>query len=83
MNFLNNFETNKKARTIIYSIIRMAKDLDMVTVTEGVETKEEAKFLKEAGCVRLQGYLFGKPISKEELFERIRNGELKISDKIF
>ena len=54
----------------------------MMTLTEGVENEEEAQFLMEAGCGRLQGYLFGKPMKKEELIEKIKDGTFKISDKI-
>ena len=82
MNFLSNFDTNKKTKTIINSIIQMASNLNMLTLTEGVETKEEADFLKEVGCGRLQGYLFGKPISKEELFSRIKEGSLVVAERI-
>ena len=82
MNFLSNFDTNKKTKTIINSIIQMASNLNMLTLTEGVETKEQADFLKEVGCGRLQGYLFGKPISKEELFSRIKEGSLVVAERI-
>ncbi len=39
----------------------------MKTLTEGVEAEEQAAFLTQIGCERLQGYLFGKPAPKEEL----------------
>ena len=82
MNFLSNFDTNQKTKTIINSIIQMASNLNMLTLTEGVETEAEAQFLKEVGCGRLQGYLFGKPISKEELFSRIKEGTLTVAERI-
>ena len=46
----------------------------MGTLTEGVETEEAFNFLKEIGCERLQGYLFGKPMPRETLLERIKEG---------
>ncbi|MBP5686827.1 MAG: EAL domain-containing protein, partial [Clostridia bacterium] len=48
---------------------------------EGVETQVQAQFLNKVGCNRLQGYLFGKPIPKNELYVRITNGELTVSDR--
>lgn len=79
MRFLSNLENSEKARTLIDCIIRMANRIDMLTLTEGVETEAQAKFLNEVGCNRLQGYLFGKPIAKELLYGRIQNGELTVA----
>ena len=50
----------------------------MQTLTEGVETDEAINFLKEIGCERLQGYLFGKPMKKEELIQKIKDGIYKV-----
>ncbi len=61
MNFLRSFDTNKRSRVILASIVNMAKELGIHTLAEGVETKEQYEFLKRIGCEKLQGYLFGKP----------------------
>ncbi|WP_026652961.1 GGDEF domain-containing phosphodiesterase [Butyrivibrio proteoclasticus] len=61
MNFLRDFETNKRAKVILSTIVNMAKELGMHTLAEGVETQEQYDFLRRIGCERLQGYLFGKP----------------------
>ncbi|MBO4283339.1 MAG: EAL domain-containing protein [Clostridia bacterium] len=81
MRFLSNLENNEKARTLIDCIIQMANRIHMLTLTEGVETKVQADFLNKIGCTRLQGYLFGKPIPKEALYDRIDKGELVVSEK--
>lgn len=81
MRFLTNLEDNEKSKILIDCIIKMATRINMLTLTEGVETKLQADFLKKVGCDRLQGYLFGKPIPKEELYSRIDKGELTVSDK--
>ena len=81
MRFLSNLENNEKARTLIDCIIQMANRINMLTLTEGVETKIQAEFLNRIGCNRLQGYLFGKPIPKEALYDRIDKGELVVSEK--
>ena len=82
MKFLSGFESNKKAKMLIRSIISMAEAIGMKTLTEGVETPEEAAFLKEAACGRLQGYLYGKPLRYSELLEKINSKELIISDEL-
>ena len=81
MSFLSNLEDNEKSRILIDCIIKMANRINMLTLTEGVETKIQAEFLNKVGCDRLQGYLFGKPIPKEELYNRIEKKELSVSDK--
>lgn len=66
MNFLKSFETNKRSKVILATIVNMAKELGMHTLAEGVETKEQYEFLRDIGCEKLQGYLFGKPKPYEE-----------------
>lgn len=65
MKFLLNF--NEKSKTIIKSIVSMAKSLGVQTLAEGVETKEQYDFLCSIGCEKLQGYFFSKPVPAEQL----------------
>lgn len=81
MRFLSNLESNEKARTLLDCIVQMANRINMLTLTEGVETKMQAQFLNQIGCNRLQGYLFGKPVPKQELYSRIDRGELVVSGR--
>lgn len=60
MGFLRNF--NEKSKTIVTMAVKMAKNLGMHTLAEGVETKEHADFLRDIGCERIQGYYYGKPM---------------------
>ncbi len=80
MKFLVNFKENKKARKILKNIVSLANDLGMRTLTEGVETTEAYDFLKSIGCEKMQGYLFGKPMPKEELTKKIAEGLYVFSD---
>ena len=82
MKFLTNFDKNARTKEILDCVISLATRLGMKTLTEGVETKEEAEFLNEIGCGRLQGYLFGKPIEITEFEEKISNNEFEISEEI-
>ncbi len=81
MRFLSNLENSEKSRTLIDCIIQMANRINMLTLTEGVETKAQAEFLHSVGCDRLQGYLFGRPIPLDALYERIGKGELTVSER--
>ncbi|MDD7516039.1 EAL domain-containing protein [Ruminococcus flavefaciens] len=79
MKFLSGFRNNEKTRPILENIVNLTKQLKMVSLTEGVETKEQFDFLGTIGCERAQGYLFSKPVPLEELRERIASGELSVN----
>ena len=55
------------AASIALAILALAGSLELETVAEGVETEEQAAFLREAGCRTLQGYLFSRPKPPDEL----------------
>ena len=82
MAFLIGFNGNEKAKALIKSVISLADQIGMKTLCEGVETQEQAEFLEDASCGRLQGYLYGKPLSYQELYDKIKAGEFKIDKDI-
>jgi len=55
-------------------IARMAKELGIKMVAEGVETKEQYEYLKNAGCDMIQGYYFDRPLPEAEFLQRICKG---------
>lgn len=67
MKFIQRLKANRNSRYIIESVIELAKKLGMETVAEGVETQEQADFLRQCGCTKLQGYLYSRPLPLEEL----------------
>ena len=64
--FLSDSGDVKKRNWILKSLISLAKELKIQTVMEGIETKEQAIFMKSIGCTIGQGYYFSRPISLEE-----------------
>lgn len=70
MEFLRRF--TDRAKVIVESVIRMAKDLNIQTLAEGVETEAQAKFLRSIGCSLLQGFLFSKPfeMTREKVVQK-------------
>ena len=62
MSFLST--STDKARSIVTAIVRMAKEIGIQTLAEGVETKEQYEFLRRIGCEKVQGFYFGKPMSR-------------------
>lgn len=73
MEFLKGFESNPQCKPLIESTVNLARKLNMDVLCEGVETKEQMEFLKSIGVNRLQGYLFDKAITHEELLRNIDN----------
>lgn len=55
-----------RSRAVVKSIIALAGALNMQVVAEGVETKENVDFLRQAGCTIIQGYYFSKPMPWRE-----------------
>jgi EAL domain-containing protein (putative c-di-GMP-specific phosphodiesterase class I) len=51
---------------LIRAMVHLARDLDLRIVAEGVETEEQRAMLTAAGCERMQGYLFGRPVPAAE-----------------
>lgn len=74
--FLARGEGNPRMRRIISGAVKMIKSLGCRVVAEGVETREQADFLRSIGCDLAQGYLFSKPLPAEE-FERRLSAEQK------
>ena len=74
MRFMKEFDTSEKSRIMLTELIRMAISLGVDTVCEGVETKEQADFLREIGCTMMQGYYFCRPIPFEKILERYQKG---------
>src|SRR5882757_8345983 len=55
------------AMTLVSTIISLAHSLKLVVVAEGVESEEQAKFLRLLRCDQMQGYLISKPLSFEDM----------------
>ena len=70
LHFLTSSGDQKKSRTIVSYMIQMVEKLEMKMIAEGVETVEQAEFLRNRGCPEMQGYYFFKPMPVEE-FEKL------------
>ncbi|MFZ5511753.1 MAG: EAL domain-containing protein [Pseudomonadota bacterium] len=71
--FVQAVGTNDEDTAIVRAIIALAKSLHLVTIAEGVETQEQAEFLRREGCDRFQGYYFSRPVDPGVLMERLCN----------
>lgn len=65
--FIDTVMTDSATRVITESIINMVKALGFESIAEGVEEEQQYNYLHSIGCDVIQGYLFGKPLSPDEL----------------
>ncbi|MFJ7914851.1 MULTISPECIES: EAL domain-containing protein [unclassified Lysinibacillus] len=65
--FVRNIQHNSNDKALVSMILSMAKHLRLKVVAEGIEEVEQLAFLIDGGCDYIQGYLFSKPISAEQI----------------
>lgn len=70
MKFFQSEKNTKVKQKIIYSVIKLAKWMNLFVIAEGVETKEQLDYLRKMKCHFGQGFYFAKPMPAEE-FEQI------------
>ncbi len=73
MRFLEDIQTDPRARAIVKNVVNLARDIEMEVIIEGVETQEQLDFLKSIGCKNIQGFLFAYPMTKEDYLDRFVN----------
>jgi EAL domain-containing protein (putative c-di-GMP-specific phosphodiesterase class I) len=71
--FVRDVSTDKSNAIMVRTIINIASNFGLEVIAEGVETDEQLAFLRQYGCNKFQGYLFGKPVPVAE-FERLCHG---------
>ena len=69
--FITDMAHNEETPVVLRSIIRLAHDLDMSVVAEGVETQAEASSLRALQCEFAQGFLFGAPMTATAAYNYI------------
>lgn len=74
MAFLYHEKNSERSKKILSSIIKMARQLGMQVITEGVESSDYAEFLKSIGCDIFQGFLYSRPVSIEDFEKRYLEG---------
>jgi len=69
--FITDCTAEVQSATVIHAVASIGRALGMKVVAEGVETENAARFLKIAGVHSLQGFLFGKPVPRDELLKLV------------
>lgn len=82
--FVRNINDNKINSVITQNIIRMAHQLDLKVVAEGVETEAELKCLQAYKCDLVQGFLYSRPLEASQIkssVDNIANSSMAISNR--
>ena len=79
--FIQNIERDEKDLRLVKLIIDIARYLQVPVVAEGVETENQLKLLRNAGCDIVQGYYFSRPLPPEEFERKILPGAQQESQR--
>jgi diguanylate cyclase (GGDEF)-like protein len=65
--FVDEIALSSASKTIAEAVISLAHQLNLSVTAEGVETQEQLKILRVAGCDEIQGFLWGRPVTFEQI----------------
>ncbi len=71
--FVRDLERDANDAAIVTAVLRLGRSLNLAVTAEGVETMEQAAFLRIEGCTNVQGYLYGRPMPAERVPWFLRN----------
>ena len=75
MSLIHELPDNQSSGAIVSAIIKLALDLDIKVVAEGVETTQQLAYLRKTTCDLLQGFLFSEGLKPEKLEVLLKNGQ--------
>lgn len=74
MKFVQHLDDNNGVnRKLMKSLVKVAKEMGLLTLTEGVETTDQYDFVREIGCDKTQGFLLVKPTPLDDYGQAIGN----------
>ena len=79
--FVMNADGAPSDAEIVRTIIGLGRALNLTVVAEGVETSQQAEFLRSCGCTAAQGYLFARPLTAREIEGWLRPRRIPIQQQ--
>ena len=70
--FTKELGQKEDCTAIVRAVTRLGSSLGMVTIAEGVETREQLDILRAEGCDQVQGYLFSRPVPAKQVANLLR-----------
>jgi len=77
--FVMSIDQNTLIAPVLDTVLKLTEELNLKTVAEGVETAQQAKYLRKHGVTLLQGFLYSKPLSVSDLMLftlKVNSGEI-------
>lgn len=71
--FVRDIPSSNDSITIVSAILAMAREMNVKSLAEGVETEEQLRFLQSKGCDYIQGYYFSKPLEASYFTQLLLN----------
>ena len=65
--FISGLPDDENDRAVASAVISLGQKLNLKVIAEGVETEEQAAFLRENNCDEMQGYLFSRPMPSSDV----------------
>jgi EAL domain-containing protein (putative c-di-GMP-specific phosphodiesterase class I) len=74
--FVNGLPSDPGSAAIVRATIGLAREFNIEIIAEGVETAAQLEFLVGAGCTRIQGFYFSRPVPAAQVTQLLRQGVL-------
>lgn len=71
--FIKQLSVDETSRAIISATLAMVNRLGIISIAEGVETREQYEFLANEGCAEIQGYYLTQPLSDEKITKFLKH----------
>jgi diguanylate cyclase (GGDEF)-like protein len=75
--FVFRITVDYRNAAVVRATIRLASELGLEVIAEGVETEAQVRFLLAAGCEQAQGYFFSRPVPAQQASELLRAGRIE------
>jgi diguanylate cyclase (GGDEF)-like protein len=77
--FVRDISIDPDDAAIVHTITALGQSLKLLTLAEGVETEEQARYLAQQGCDRIQGYWIARPLPPEDFEQLMRHGASNVA----
>jgi EAL domain-containing protein (putative c-di-GMP-specific phosphodiesterase class I) len=79
--FIDGIPADENDKAVAGAVISLGHTLNLRVIAEGVETEEQAAFLRNVNCDEMQGFLFSKPLPAQEIEGVLRTKSRKSSER--